>query len=60
MEEAEGEEEEEEHEVEEEESGVVVGRFPAGTAPSRAVSTLDRECCCVVEATEAESWEAEG
>lgn len=48
----------EEEEVEEEVGSVVVvvvGKFPADTAASVAASTLDRECCCVVDATEAES-----
>lgn len=52
MEETAGDEEEE---VEEEVGSVVVGKFPTDAAVNRVLSTLERECCCAVEATEAES-----
>lgn len=51
MEETAGDEEEEVEEEVEEEIGSVVG---VGKLPVVA-STFDRECCCVVDETEAES-----
>lgn len=42
-----------EEEVEEEVSSVVVGKFSADA--SGVASTLEKECCCVVDEMEAES-----